>query len=66
MEDFMNGLATAENLPEYIHYAFTNTENTDIREVLGMTDFEYDMWLKGNENVLLKIAQNREQNGFRA
>lgn len=55
IEDCLAGVASLDNLDEYIEYWHTHETGNELREFLGMTAEEYSQWVKYNDKEFLQI-----------
>lgn len=60
IEDCLSGIATIDDIDSYIKYWHTHNTGNTFREFLGLTDSEYNEYLKSNDNVLNDFITQRK------
>lgn len=55
----LDGDNELEDLDNYVEYWHTNENLTTLREFLGMTQYEYDEWLKYGDSIIRDILRCR-------
>ena len=56
------GTGDIEDIYDYIKYWHTHETNKSLEEFLGLTDYEYNIWIKNDDNVLRDILRSRADN----
>ena len=61
IERCLNKSAAPHDVDAYVEYWHTHDTRCSLREYLGMTVKEYELWLKDGDSVLTDILQGRQE-----
>lgn len=58
--DCLNGDALWTDIDDYVEYWHSHDTGCTLKAFLGMTDYEYEQWIKNSDNILKDIFYCRE------
>ncbi|MDE6021605.1 MAG: hypothetical protein K2H01_11495 [Ruminococcus sp.] len=60
--DCLSGDATLSEIDDYVEYWHTHETGNSLQEFLGLTDFEYEQYVKSLDTILKDILRCRQKN----
>lgn len=62
IDECLYGLGDIEDIYDYIQYWHTHQMDISLEEFLGLTDYEYNVWIRNDDNILREILRCRKDN----
>ncbi len=62
IDECLYGVGDIEDIYDYIQYWHTHQMDKSLEEFLGLTDYEYNAWIKNDDNILREILRCRKDN----
>lgn len=62
IDECLYGIGDIEDIYDYIQYWHTHQTNKSLEEFLGLTEYEYNAWIKNDDSIIRDILRCRRDN----